>query len=77
MSEQLDIKAARRKLGWSARVLAEHSGVSMRTIQRMELGHCTPLPLLRRAVEQALEHGEYKTKIQAWLSTEDDEARLV
>lgn len=63
----IDIKAARRKLGWSARVLAEHSGVSMRTIQRMEMGHCTPLPLLRRAVEQALENGEGKAKLREWL----------
>lgn len=48
------IKLARKRLGWSARQLAEASGVSMRTIQRIEAGEHATMPLLRRAVEEVL-----------------------
>ncbi len=51
------IRAARALVRWSARVLAEMSGVSLPTIQRMESANGVPTGLSKtlEAIERALE----------------------
>jgi transcriptional regulator with XRE-family HTH domain len=51
------IRAARAMLRWSANKLAEASGVSLPTIQRMETGEGVPKSITRNvdAVQRALE----------------------
>lgn len=49
------IHAARKLLHWSARVLAEESGSSLSTIQRLEIEERATMPTIRKAVVAALE----------------------
>ena len=51
------VKAARALLGWSQKELAEHSGVSLSTLNRLERGDgdssISSLRLIHKAFEQA------------------------
>ena len=55
----IQIRAGRSLLGWSARELAERTGLHITTIQRMERsreqlrGHATTMDLIRQALESA------------------------
>ena len=49
------ILASRKRKGWSQEVLAEHSGVSLRTIQRVEQGQTVPHGHTVQALAAALQ----------------------
>lgn len=59
MLDPIQIRAGRSLLGWSARELAERTGLHITTIQRLERnreqlrGHATTLDRIRRALESA------------------------
>lgn len=54
MNDQILIASLRKTKGWTQEVLAEKSGISLRTIQRLESGQETSLDTLR-LVAEALE----------------------
>ena len=49
------IKAARALLDWSQDDLASHSGLSVNTIRKMELGHISPRGKTSHAIRHAFE----------------------
>lgn len=51
------LRQGRALLGMSAQSLAEHAGVSLRTVQRFECGHTEPIPITVKALREALERG--------------------
>lgn len=56
--QQIDqLKALRRRLGWSEETCAHHLGVTYATLNRWERGECFPKSqLVLHAIEQFLEH---------------------
>ena len=59
MISGIQIRSARAALGWSAEVLAERSGISLRTLMRVEQadglppGRATTLAEIQKALENA------------------------
>ncbi|MEL6537483.1 MAG: helix-turn-helix transcriptional regulator [Bacteroidota bacterium] len=72
------ILQARKAKAWSQEDLAEHSGISLRTIQRLERGESNPRPYTLRQLRQVLELTEPvpATEASAHSLAETDRVRL-